>query len=318
MDLFTQKLVPLDVWVQSVVDPVALALRPFFQGLKWPVANTLGAFEAFLIGIPHGLFLALAALLTWQVSNLRLAGLVVVGFTVIGMIGVWKAAMTTLSLVITAVLFCVIIGVPLGIWTGRSDRAERALRPILDVMQTLPAFVYLVPVVMLLGIGNVSGVIVTIVFALPPLIRLTALGLRQVPANLVEAARAFGSSERRLLWRVQLPLAAPSIMAGINQTLMMALAMTVIASMISVDGLGMVVLRGIGRLDMGLATVGGVGIVLLAMMLDRVTQAAAGQPGAAPSRMIDRGPIGLLRRSLSARTRSHSLSTKTQQLDREK
>tara|TARA_R100000963_G_C4614457_1_gene83818 strand:- start:374 stop:883 length:510 start_codon:yes stop_codon:yes gene_type:complete len=140
-------------------------------------------------------------------------------------------------------------------------------------MQTTPAFVYLVPIVMLFGIGNVPGVVVTIIFALPPLIRLTILGIRQVPGDLVEAARSFGASPKQLLFRVQLPLAMPTIMAGVNQTLMLALSMVVIASMIAVGGLGQMVLRGIGRLDMGLATVGGVGIVLLAIVLDRMTQA---------------------------------------------
>ncbi len=144
-------------------------------------------------------------------------------------------------------------------------------------MQTTPAFVYLVPVVMLFGIGNVPGVVVTIVFALPPLVRLTNLGLRQVRPDLVEAARAYGASPLQMLWKVQLPLAMPSIMAGINQALMLSLSMVVIASMIAVGGLGQMVLRGIGRLDMGLATVGGLGIVLLAITLDRLTQ-AMGQP----------------------------------------
>jgi len=140
-------------------------------------------------------------------------------------------------------------------------------------MQTTPAFVYLVPVVMLFGIGRVPGVIVTIIFAVPPLIRLTNLGIRQVPEDLIEASRAFGASSRQILYRVQMPLATPTIMAGVNQTLMLALSMVVIASMIAVPGLGLMVLRGIGRLDVGLATVGGIGIVILAIVLDRMTQA---------------------------------------------
>ncbi|HPU21168.1 MAG TPA: ABC transporter permease subunit, partial [Alicycliphilus sp.] len=184
---------------------------------------------------------------------------------------------------------------PLGIWLASSDRAQRWMRPLLDAMQTTPAFVYLVPVVMLFGIGNVPGVIVTIVFALPPLVRLTNLGLRQVRPDLVEASRAYGASPTQLLLKVQLPLAMPSIMAGINQTLMLSLSMVVIASMIAVGGLGQMVLRGIGRLDMGLATVGGLGIVLLAIVLDRITQ-AMGEPRRGGQRWWHGGPLGLLLR----------------------
>jgi glycine betaine/proline transport system permease protein len=201
------------------------------------------------------------------------------------------------------VLFCLVLGLPTGIWLARSDRAAQAMRPLLDAMQTTPAFVYLVPIVMLFGIGNVPGVVVTIIFALPPLIRLTNLGIRQVPADLVEAARAFGASPRQLLLKVQLPLALPTIMAGVNQTLMLALSMVVIASMIAVGGLGQMVLRGIGRLDMGLATVGGVGIVLLAIILDRMTQSLGRQERVHAARhWYETGPAGLFYRLLSNRT----------------
>ena len=189
------------------------------------------------------------------------------------------------------------IGLPVGILLASSDRAQRWTRPLLDAMQTTPAFVYLVPVVMLFGIGNVPGVIVTIVFALPPLIRLTNLGIRQVRPDLIEASRAYGASPAQLLWKVQLPLAMPSIMAGINQALMLSLSMVVIASMIAVGGLGQMVLRGIGRLDMGLATVGGLGIVLLAIVLDRITQ-AMGEPKRGSARWWATGPAGLAVRLL--------------------
>ncbi|MCO8166143.1 ABC transporter permease subunit, partial [Pseudomonas sp. 21LCFQ010] len=163
------------------------------------------------------------------------------------------------------------------------------------------AFVYLVPVVMLFGIGNVPGVLVTIVFALPPLVRLTNLGIRQVPEDKIEAARAFGCTPRQMLTRVQLPLATSTIMAGMNQTLMLSLSMVVIASMISVGGLGQMVLRGIGRLDMGLATVGGVGLVLLAIFLDRLTQAMGERTAAEPGRRwFHTGPVGLVLRILGS------------------
>jgi glycine betaine/proline transport system permease protein len=214
---------------------------------------------------------------------------------IVGLIGAWSEAMVTLSLVITSVAFCLLIGLPVGIWLARSERATVIMRPILDAMQTTPAFVYLVPVVMLFGIGNVPGVVVTIIFALPPLIRLTSLGIRQVPEDLVEAARSFGASPRQLLFKVQLPLAMPTIMAGVNQTLMLALSMVVIASMIAVGGLGQMVLRGIGRLDMGLATIGGVGIVILAIILDRMTQAMGSARREDPTqRWYDSGPVGFV------------------------
>ncbi|MDR2224660.1 MAG: ABC transporter permease subunit, partial [Providencia sp.] len=203
----------------------------------------------------------------------------------------------------TSLLFCIVIGLPLGIWLARSERAAKIIRPLLDAMQTTPAFVYLVPIVMLFGIGNVPGVVVTIIFALPPIIRLTILGIKQVPADLIEAAESFGASPRQMLFKVQLPLAMPTIMAGVNQTLMLALSMVVIASMIAVGGLGQMVLRGIGRLDMGLASVGGVGIVILAIILDRFTQ-SLGQDtrGKTPVRWYQKGPIGLVMRPFCKKT----------------
>jgi glycine betaine/proline transport system permease protein len=190
----------------------------------------------------------------------------------IGLLGIWPETMTTLAMVFSSVVFCTIVGIPLGIWAGRSDRFEAILRPILDAMQTTPAFVYLVPIVMLFSIGNVAGVLATIVFALPPIIRLTALGIRQVHPELVEAALAFGATSRQVLLRVQIPLALPTIMAGLNQTIMMALSMVVIAALIGAGGLGAPVILGLNTLDIGQAVVGGLGIVLVAIILDRITQ----------------------------------------------
>ena len=238
-----------------------------------PVDATLSGIEGLLLGAPDLLIVLIFTVLAAWLSGRWLAIGSFLSLLTIAGIGAWPQAMTTLALVITSVFFCILIGLPTGIWLSRSDRALRIGRPILDAMQTTPAFVYLVPIVMLFGIGNVPGVVVTIIFALPPLIRLTNLGIRQVPEDLVEAANAFGASKTQLLLKVQLPLAMPTIMAGINQTLMLALSMVVIASMIAVGGLGQMVLRGIGRLDMGLAAVGGLGIVLLAIILDRMTQA---------------------------------------------
>lgn len=286
---------PVQAWINSALDWFVGQFRPAFQAMRQPVDALLSGVEAVLLYPPTLVMIGILSLLAWQLAGARIAIGTLVSLLVLGLLGIWAESMTTLSLVLTALFFCVLIGLPLGIWLARSERANRWLRPLLDAMQTTPAFVYLVPVVMLFGIGNVPGVIVTIIFALPPLVRLTNLGIRQVRPDLVEAAQAYGASPWQLLTRVQLPLAMPSIMAGINQALMLSLSMVVIASMIAVGGLGQMVLRGIGRLDMGLATVGGLGIVILAIMLDRLTQALthSERHGAAWHR---RGPIGLLRR----------------------
>ena len=271
--------------------------RPFFQTVRAPIDATLGGIEALLLSVPALAMVALLGLIAWQCAGRAIAVGAVVSLLLIAMLGIWPEAMVTLSLVMTSLVFCLLIGLPLGIALAASDRANRIMRPVLDAMQTTPAFVYLVPVVMLFGIGNVPGVIVTIVFALPPLVRLTTLGISQVRPDLIEAARSYGASPMQLLTKVQLPLAMPSIMAGINQALMLSLSMVVIASMIAVGGLGQMVLRGIGRLDMGLATVGGVGIVLLAITLDRITQ-AMGQPDRGARHWWQTGPSGWVLRLL--------------------
>ena len=295
---FENASIPLDVWVEHLLDWVVGNFRPVFQAVRWPVDGVLSTIEAALLGVPAIIMLVLLGLLAWQAAGWRLGVGAIISLAFVGFIGAWSETMITLSLVITSVFFCILIGLPTGIWLARSDRAAQVVRPILDAMQTTPAFVYLVPIVMLFGIGNVPGVVVTIIFALPPVIRLTNLGIRQVPSDLIEAARSFGASKRQLLYKVQLPLAMPTIMAGVNQTLMLALSMVVIASMIAVGGLGQMVLRGIGRLDMGLATVGGIGIVLLAIIIDRMTQALGvskrdrGNVG-----FFETGPVGLAKRA---------------------
>ena len=277
--------------------------RPFFQAVRTPIDATLNGVTDVLQTIPMPALIALIALLAWQFAGRRLAVGAAIALLSVALLGIWSEAMVTLALVLTSLFFCIAIGLPAGILLASSDRAQRWTRPLLDAMQTTPAFVYLVPVVMLFGIGNVPGVIVTIVFALPPLIRLTNLGIRQVRPDLIEASRAYGASPLQLLWKVQLPLSMPSIMAGINQALMLSLSMVVIASMIAVGGLGQMVLRGIGRLDMGLATVGGLGIVLLAIVLDRITQ-AMGEPKRGSARWWATGPAGLVLRLLGSQRRA--------------
>ncbi len=288
---------PVQDWINDGLSWFVAHFRPAFQALRQPVDALLSGVEAVLLYPPTLVMIGILSLLAWQLAGGRMAIATLISLLVVGLLGIWSESMVTLSLVLTALFFCVLIGLPLGIWLASSDRANRMVRPLLDAMQTTPAFVYLVPVVMLFGIGNVPGVIVTIIFALAPLVRLTNLGIRQVRPDLVEAAQAYGASPWQLLTRVQLPLAMPSIMAGINQALMLSLSMVVIASMIAVGGLGLMVLRGIGRLDMGLATVGGLGIVIMAIVLDRLTQALS-QPRRHGEPWHQRGPIGLVMRRI--------------------
>jgi glycine betaine/proline transport system permease protein len=242
--------------------------------MKVPIEVILDTVNAVLQWLPPVAFIVLARRARVALAGWRIAVLHDVAFVLIGMVGLWQLTMVTLSMVMASVLVCLILGLPLGILAARSDRFRAFLRPVLDVMQTTPAFVYLVPVVMLFSIGTVAGVIATIIFALPPLIRLTDLGIRQVPEDVIEAAEAFGSSEREILFKVRLPLALPTIMAGVNQTIMLALSMVVIAALIGAGGLGRPVVEGLNALRIGQAGIGGLAIVLLAIVLDRLTQAA--------------------------------------------
>ncbi len=265
--------IPLDDWFADAINWLTLNYRPAFQSAKAPIEFLLDAVNGALQWLPPIAFILIVGFLAWRWAGPRIAAFAVVAFVLIGMIGLWSLTMVTLSMVAASVLVCLILGLPLGILAARSDRFQAFLRPVLDVMQTTPAFVYLVPVVMLFSIGTVAGVIATIIFALPPLIRLTDLGIRQVPEDVIEAADAFGSSEREILFKVRLPLALPTIMAGINQTIMLALSMVVIAALIGAGGLGRPVIEGLNALRVGQAGIGGLAIVLLAIVLDRMTQA---------------------------------------------
>lgn len=269
---FEEQLIPLDEWIQDGVSWLVINYRDVFQIIKVPIEKTLDGLQWLFAVLPPSVVILLFVAAAWRWAGKRVAAFTLVTFLLIGYLGLWRDTMTTLAMVICAVVFCAIVGVPLGIMSGRSDRFEMYLRPMLDAMQTTPAFVYLVPVVMLFSIGTVSGILATIVFAMPPIIRLTNLGIRQVHPELVEAAIAFGSTPWQVLRKVQFPLALPSIMAGLNQTIMMALSMVVIAALIGAGGLGNPVVQGLNTLEIGLATIGGLAIVLLAMVLDRITQ----------------------------------------------
>ena len=272
---FEKKLIPLDEWVQDFVNWLVLNYRDIFQAIKAPIELCLKGFEWFFTFLHPVVVIVLFAYAAWRFVGKKTTVFTIVTFLLIGYLGLWEETMITLAMVISSVFFCAIVGIPLGIMSGRSDRFELFLRPALDAMQTIPPFVYLVPVVMLFSIGTVSGILATIVFALPPIVRLTSLGIRQVHPELIEAALAFGATPWQVLRKVQFPLALPSIMAGLNQTLMMALSMVVIAALIGAGGLGNPVVQGLNTLEIGLATIGGLAIVLLAMMLDRITQGFA-------------------------------------------
>jgi len=272
---FEKKLIPLDEWVQEFVNWLVLNYRDIFQAIKAPIELCLEGFEWLFTSLHPVVIIVLFAYAAWRFVGKKTTVFTIVTLLLIGYLGLWEETMITLAMVISSVFFCAIAGIPLGIMSGRSDRFELFLRPALDAMQTIPPFVYLVPVVMLFSIGTVSGILATIVFALPPIVRLTSLGIRQVHPELIEAALAFGATPWQVLRKVQFPLALPSIMAGLNQTLMMALSMVVIAALIGAGGLGNPVVQGLNTLEIGLATIGGLAIVLLAMVLDRITQGFA-------------------------------------------
>ena len=234
----------------------------FFDVINDGVGGFIDAFQDGLTWIPFYVMILGLALLAWFK-----AGKGVGVFTALGLLLIYG-----LALVLSSTIIALMIGVPLGIWTARSDRADKIIHPVLDLMQTMPAFVYLIPAVLFFGLGPVPGAFATVIFAMPPVVRLTDLGIRQVPADIVEATRSFGATSSQLLYKVQLPLALPTIMTGVNQTIMLSLSMVVIAAMISAGGLGEIVLRGITQMKIGLGFEGGIAVVILAIILDRITQ----------------------------------------------
>ncbi|UOM36871.1 ABC transporter permease subunit [Acuticoccus sp. I52.16.1] len=240
-----------------------------------PILKSLVWLEHALRDAPVPVILTLVAVLAYLASRrVALSVGMVVALWFIGMLGLWEQAMQTVAIMLVSVAIAVIIGIPTGVLNARSDTARSIINPILDLMQTIPSFVYLIPALMLFGLGNVSAVLATVIYATPPLIRLTDLGIRYVDREVVEASRAFGATRWQMLTGVQIPLAMPSIMQGINQTVMMALAMVVIGSMIGARGVGQTVLVGLQRNDAGQGLIGGMAIVMLAIVFDRISQAA--------------------------------------------
>ncbi|WP_108258423.1 ABC transporter permease [Mangrovicoccus ximenensis] len=244
-------------------------LEAFFN----PLLRFLVWFQDLLTDAPWPLVILAIAALTWfGARSWKITGGTIVAFLLIGIFDMWEDTMATLAMISVATVLCIAIGIPLGILMARWDRAQSVITPILDVMQTIPSFVYLIPVVMLLGIGKVPGLLAVCIYAIPPIVRLTNLGIRLVDREVMEAAEAFGASYRQKLWGVQIPLALPNIFAGVNQTIMMALSMVVIASMIGVQGLGVPVLRAISNQYLALGLMNGLAIVALAIIFDRVSQ----------------------------------------------
>ena len=262
--------------------------RAIDDGLNWVVANWGGAFEAaaypllmllkaienLLVATPWWLIIAIVTGIAWLASrNWKLPAIVLASMLFLGVMDLWRDAMATTALMIAATLTAIVVSIPVGVWMSRSNRVRGIVTPVLDLMQTLPSFVYLIPTVMIFGPGKIPALLATIVYAAPPLVRLTDLGLRSVDPAVMEATRAFGASPSQRLFGVQIPLSLPTILAGVNQTTMMALSMVVIASMIGAGGLGYQVLQGIGRLEVSRGLFAGLGIVALAIVFDRVTQA---------------------------------------------
>lgn len=270
---------PVGPWMESFVDWLRNAelAQAFFSGIRAGVAWTTNLFDTFFGLIPPILFILILTVLSYLLvrksGKYGLPILIFFGLLFIESIGYWDNLILTLSLVITATLISVILGVPVGIWMAQSDLMRNIVTPILDFMQTMPAFVYLIPAVAFFSIGIVPGVIASVIFAMPPTVRFTNLGIRQVPSEIIEASDAFGSTTNQKLFKVQLPMAKVTMMAGINQTIMLALSMVVIAAMIGTDGIGRQVYYAVGRNDMAMGFEAGISLVILAIILDRLTQA---------------------------------------------
>jgi glycine betaine/proline transport system permease protein len=271
--------IPIGDAVEMLVSWIEGTFGWLLNGISGGLGFIITLLRDALLVLPAPVFIVLAAVLIWLVGrrNTKLAAGSALGLLLVWDLQLWDLAMETLALVIASTILALLIGIPTGILAARSDAVNRALKPVLDLMQTMPAFVYLIPAVIFFGLGNVPGMIATVVFAMPPVIRLTALGILQVPRDLIELAEAFGTTERQKLIKVQLPLAMPTIMAGVNQCIMMALSMVVIAAMIGARGLGYKVLEGIQRLDIGTGFEAGLAIVILAIILDRLTQSLAAE-----------------------------------------
>lgn len=263
---------PIGLWVERIVDWAQVNLDALFDFITLIIEVLVTGIETVFLSVHPLIIIALVFILFWFIANRKIAVGTAIGLYLIYNMQLWKPSIETLALVLAAAALALLLGIPLGILTARSNLIHKIIMPLLDFMQTMPAFVYLIPAVLFFGLGQVPGLFATVVFAMPPTIRLTGLGIRQVPVELVEATDAFGSTEWQKLIKVQIPLALPTIMAGVNQCIMLSLSMVVIAAMIGAGGLGNEVLAGISRLDIAKGFEGGLAIVIMAIILDRVTQ----------------------------------------------
>jgi len=278
---------------EALIDWLQNNFEPFFDAMTVAIGSTIAFLEDILLFLPSWAMILLFTALAWWVASRGVGIFTLIGmslldrfqFTLFGTeivfgMGFWQITMETLALILTATLLSLLIGIPIGIWAAKNDIVDAIVRPILDFMQTMPAFVYLIPAVVLFGLGAVPGVIATFIFATPPCVRLTNLGIRQVSEEAIEAAQSFGSTPTQMLFKVELPMALPTILAGINQTVLLALSMVVIAALIGAGGLGDPVVEGIQQLRIAVGFEGGLAIVILAIFLDRITQAVGEKAGA--------------------------------------
>jgi glycine betaine/proline transport system permease protein len=265
---------PFADWIDNGVDWLVTTFGTVFDGISDVLAGIVEGSVEGLNMVPSILLAVLFSLLAWFISTRRIALFSLIGLLFIDYLGYWYPMLQMLALVITSVTIAIVIGIPLGIWGSQQARARKIINPILDLMQTMPAFVYLLPAIFFFDIGVVPGVVASVIFSMPPTIRLTMLGIEQVPKDLIEATEAFGSTTWQRLAKVQIPLAKPTIMAGVNQSIMLSLSMVVIASMVGAPGLGEEVYRAVTQLKTGVGFEAGLAIVIVAIILDRVTQHA--------------------------------------------
>lgn len=277
--------IPVGRWIDAAVEWMNTNWEAFFNAISAGLSGMLDGLSSALIFPPFLLMIALFAGLGWYLRGWKFAVLTAASFLLIVLMDLWRPSMSTMAMVLIASIIAIVLGVLLGIWASASERVSAAVKPVLDFMQTMPAFVYLIPAIIFFGIGAVPGTIATIIFAMPPAVRLTELGLKSVDPEAVEAGVAFGATRGRILWDVKLPLALPTIMSGINQVIMLALSMVVTAGIVGAGGLGSVVYQGVTRLDIGLGFEGGIAVVIVAVFLDRITSAL----GEKANRRVQRG-----------------------------
>ncbi|GIN73242.1 glycine betaine transport system permease protein OpuAB [Bacillus sp. J14TS2] len=267
---------PLKEWIETFVKFLTDNLGVIFDGISSGIKSVTDGL-VWLLSIGHipgsaYILIVIISLIAWRVAGWKTGLFSLIGLALIDNLGYWSETLDTLSLIIISVIFSMIIGIPIGIWMSQKASVQSTITPILDFMQTMPAFVYLIPSVVFFGIGMVPGVIATIIFSMPPTVRMTNLGIRQVDGELIEAANAFGSTTAQRLGKVQIPLAMPTMMAGVNQTIMLSLSMVVTASLVGAPGLGEIVYRSVTQIKIGLGFEGGLALVIIAMVLDRITQ----------------------------------------------